>query len=243
MPEPAGPWLNAPFDEVAPGAADAARSISSDPNLSQPQRDRLQRLVSETKLAWRELSMHRHESKRQLDPGELYDAQHELLVTAFYAADFQPIGQPEIDRLKEALAEIGEAATKLADEIWKAGKDVSLTARWRLYCYKHPDLMKTLPDHLSGVAQLVNCIGSFFADAAPHYKPAGPVLPVGQPKSQDALRTEVIRKIASVCEKHFGTPLYSTVATLANASLNRNDITDVVVRGSLRKTSTPQPPR
>lgn len=58
--------------------------------------------------------------------------------------------------------------------------------------------------------------------------------PVGQPLDRDALKTTVIRQIARGCKRHFGTPMYSTVATLANASLGRSDIDADTVRGALR---------
>ena len=44
----------------------------------------------------------------------------------------------------------------------------------------------------------------------------------------------MIVKLAEVCEHHFGTPLHGTVARLANASLNRADITRSTVQGALR---------
>jgi len=52
----------------------------------------------------------------------------------------------------------------------------------------------------------------------------------------EAHKTTVIRKLAQVCEKHFGSPMYGTVATLANASLGRTDIDAETVRASRRGT-------
>ena len=72
--------------------------------------------------------------------------------------------------------------------------------------------------------------------AATSYKPEGPVPPVRQVNDSEAHKTTVIRKLAQVCKKHFGSPMYGTVATLANASLGRTDIDAETVRASLRGT-------
>jgi hypothetical protein len=77
-------------------------------------------------------------------------------------------------------------------------------------------------------------VGDFCERAAPIYKPQGPVVPVGKVKGHKALTTTVIRQIAQVCHKHFSTPMYSTVTTLARASLGQADIDDKTVRASLR---------
>jgi hypothetical protein len=235
---PTPPWLHIPpwLDEAAPGAADAARIISTDPNLSEPQRERLQRLVSDsTRRAWRELRVRRQKSKKQLSDDELWQAQHEIMWEAYRAPDLPPVGLPEIHRTKAGLAKIGKSAVKLGNDIWKLN-DVQLTGMWALYRRKFPadDLVQSLPDNLQAIAKMLDRIGKFLGLAARPYKPYGPVDPVGQPGDSEALKTVVIRRIAKTCEKHFGASLYTTVATFANASLNRQDITNMTVRQSLQ---------
>jgi hypothetical protein len=236
-------WLEIPpwFDEVAPGAAEAARLLSNDPQLTEAQRQRLQRLVGETELAWRELPIRRHKSKRELSEDQLREAQHELLTTAFYAADFLAIGKRQIKHAKQRLQKIGATATKLSRDITELRNNFQLSGLWSTYRNnrRHDDaFLRTLPDDLSDVAEALaetlGRVGDFFQCAVPRYKPEGPALPVGQPKSQRSLLTTVINKIASVCEKHFGTPLHTTVARLANASLGRNDIDRSTAQGALR---------
>jgi hypothetical protein len=234
-------WLDIPpwLDEIAPGAADASRTISNDPNLTEAQRERLQRLVSETEPAWRELPMRRQKSKRELSENQVRNAQHELMWEGYRAADFTPIGKQEIEQAKRGLEEIAIAAAKLSRDISEAGNDSLLIGLWRAYQNNRRDdvVLQSLPDHLWDVATTLARVGDFFQRAVPFCKFEGPVPLVGQPGYQDALKTTVILKIASVCKKHFNSYLLSTMATLANASLNRKDITRSTVQGVLRSAS------
>jgi len=91
-----------------------------------------------------------------------------------------------------------------------------------------------LPDSLPSIATALDGLADFFQRVAPHYKPEGPVPVMDRPNYHDALKTTAIHQIAKICEKHFGTALLGAVATLANASLNRNDIDGGTVRGSLK---------
>jgi hypothetical protein len=227
------------MDACAPGAADAARQIWADQGLSQGQRERLMRLASDaTRSAWRELPR-RHKSKRKLSVEELRSAQDELMWEAYRAVDFRPIGRSETDRLKAKLEKIGTDAEELAHNISETGNDIQVEGLWRIYRKNRrtDDLLIALPDDIISVAGSLKRVGDFFGRAAPLYKPEGPVPHVGQPQDTDALKTTVIRQIAKTCKSHFGTVLYSTVATLANASLGRADITRISVRGSLRNAN------
>jgi hypothetical protein len=226
-------WL----DEVAPGAAERARFIAANENLSDTRLKRLERLAGETtELAWRELSIRRDKRKKQLSAPELVTAQSELMWEAYRAPDFRAIGQPEIERSKARLADLGTATMKLAGNLREIGHDGQLAGMWLAYRNNRSDdpLLQLLPDHLLALAAALDRVGDFCERAASLYKPEGPVPRVGQPEAHDADKTTVIRQIARVCRRHFGLPLYSTVATLANASLGRKDITDKIVRGSLR---------
>ena len=220
----------------APGAAEAARVISHGA-LSDPQHERLGRLTNDdTKRAWLEPRRRRRKDVKQLSETELWDAHHELMSEAYYAADHPPIGLPEIERLKEKLAQIQASLGSSAHNIWEIGNDVQLVGMWRKYRQNRPhDLpSRMLPDGLLLVATLLDRLSDFFQRAGQFYKPQGPVIPVGQPRDPDAAKTIVVRQIALVCRKHFGIPMRGTVAILANASLNRTDITRDTVRGSLR---------
>src|SRR5262249_32711929 len=68
---PTPSWLKIPpwLDDIAPGAADVARVIATDPNLSGAHRERLKRLVRDTESAWKKLPVW-HTDKSQLSAGE-----------------------------------------------------------------------------------------------------------------------------------------------------------------------------
>jgi hypothetical protein len=223
------------MDKHAPGATDAVLMISRE-DLSEPQRQRLARLTGEgTRYAWREPARNAKANGKNLSEAELQTAHFELMWEAYRAADFLPNGHSEIEQPKERLVQIGEDAQKLAKKIREVGNAAQLRDLWHLYRHEHHDdeLLANLP-HCLSMATALDGLADFFRSAAPHYKPQGPVPTVGQPKSPEATKTTVIRKIAETCEKHFGAALYGTVAVLANESLNRKDITANSVRGSLR---------
>jgi hypothetical protein len=153
---------------------------------------------------------------------------------AFRAPEFQPIGRSETKRAKERLEELSTATECVANEVNQIGKDGQLEGMWLAYRNRRPMLSQLLPGDLLSIATALHGLSDFFLRAAALYKPEGPVPPVGQPRDHDALKTTVIRQIAQVCKRHFGTPMYSTAATLANAALERDDIDDRIVQGSLR---------
>lgn len=224
----------------APGAAQAARTISGG-NLSDTQRERLARLTSDaTKRAWLEPRRRRQKTQRILTEDELWNAYHELMWESYRSTDFEPIGRPEIEQSKARLGAISADAGKLAREIREVGNDLQLVALWLTYRNNRrtDGFLRSLPDDLPLLPGVIDRLADFFERAAPLYKLEGPVPPVGQPQDLEALKTTVIRQIANTCRKHFGTGLYSTVATLANASLGRTDITRETVRGSLRDVPT-----
>jgi hypothetical protein len=229
------------MEKDAPGAADAARDISGRGDLSEAQQQRLARLTDEkTRPAWKETPGLRQKSQRELSEEELYAAHHELMWEAYRAANFPPIGQSEIERRKARLAEIGTAAQCLAREIREVGTGApELYGLWNTYRIRRPDdqILATLPGSLPSIATALDGLADFFRSAAPLVKPGGPVPAVGQPKDRDALKTTVIRQIGKTCKKHFKTEFYSTVARLANAALDRDDIDSDTVRGSLREPS------
>jgi hypothetical protein len=227
------------MDKSAPGAADAVLTISRE-DLSEPQRQRLVRLTGEdTRYAWQEPARDAKARGKNLSEEELRTAHFELMWESYRAADFAPAGKREIKQAKEKLAEIETATMDLAKKFHEIGNDEMFYdlrhLLWHLYRHNHRDdeILANLPDCLS-MATALDGLADFFRSAAPIFKPEGPVPPVGQPKGPEALRTTVIRKIAKVCEKHFGDTLSGTVARLANAALNRNDITKESVRGSLK---------
>jgi hypothetical protein len=227
------------MDQLTPGAAQAARLISRG-NLSDLQRQRLARLTSDaTKRAWLEPGRQRQKSKRKLTKRQLWAGHHELMWEAYRAADFQPIGRPEIEQSKANLAAISTDAAKLARDIREVGNDGQLAGLWLVYRNNRRDdaFLQRLPDDLPSAAQVIDRVADFFWQATTHHKPEGPVPPVGHAHHRDALKTTVIRQIAQTCQRHFGTILYSTVATLAKASLDRTDIDRESVRGSLRNKS------
>jgi hypothetical protein len=226
------------MEKHAPGAADAARMILSHEGLSKSQQQRLARLMrDDTKHAWKEPTIQRQANRKKLSEAELYDAHHELMWEAYRAAGFAPSGHSEIKKAKAKLVKIGAAAQDLAKEICEVS-DLQLNGLWNTYRNQRPDdeILAALPKSLPSIATALDGLADFFQLAEPHYKPEGPVPPVGQPQDPEAPKTTVIRKIAETCERHFGTPLLTTVATLANAALNRTDINRYTVRGSLRST-------
>jgi hypothetical protein len=228
------------MDQEAPGAAEAARLVWSG-KLSDAQRERLQRLTSDdTRPAWHELHR-KHSSKKLLSDDEMRNAQLHLLNTAFSAADFPPISDAEIAERKANLAKIGVQITEAASNFRPIADDIRLDSLWQLYRFKRGNdrLLEILPDELVAIAGVLERIGDFCDRASKLYKPEGPVPPVGKPHDREAAKTTVIRAITEECEKWFGTSLYSTVATLANASLGRKDITRAKVRGSLQLRNGP----
>jgi hypothetical protein len=225
-------WL----DEIAPGAAQAARSISDEENLSDLQRERLERLTSElTKPVWVELQRD-HSSKEKLSKDKIIEAQHELMFVSFRAPDFLPISEKEVERSKNRLKELAGALKKLIGELREVSDNAQLPVMWGAYwkgrLYDPP--FRLFSHDLPIVFEEMDRVADFYEVVAGPYKPAGPISPVKQVNDAEALKTTVIRHIAEICKKHFGTPMYRTVATLANATLNRTDITADTVRGSLR---------
>jgi hypothetical protein len=224
------------MDQSVPGAAQAARMIARE-NLSNQQYQRLVRLTGDaTKRAWLEPRRQRHTSKRKLTEDELYNAHHELMWEAYRAANFQPIGRPEIEQSKDRLLLLSTEAETLARGVRETGQDVLLAGLWATYRNNRRSntLLRSLPDDLLQMAHVIDLLADFFQRAAPRYKFEGPVPPVGKPQDVEALKTTVIRQIAQTCRKHFGTVLSSTVARLANASLDRTDINRDTVKRSWR---------
>jgi hypothetical protein len=222
------------MEQEAPGAAEAARLIWRE-NLSEAQRQRLCRLTSDTRLAWRE-TRRKHRSKNLLPDDVLWNAHLHLLSTAFSAAEFSPIGEAEVAGRRAALAEIGAQLTKATSNFRKIAGDAQLSDLWRLYRMKEgtDPLTAVLSDDPHSIAAVLERVCDFFNRASIAYRPGGPAPPVGKPGDREALKTTVIRAITRECQSWFGTPMHSTVATLANASLNRADIVRDTVRGSLR---------
>jgi hypothetical protein len=230
------------MQEFAPGAADAARMIISHEDLSASQQQRLARLMNEkTRPAWEETPGLRQKSQRELSADELRAAHHEMMFEAFRAPDARPIGRSEIKDAKARFADIAAAARNLAKEICEVGNAGTVAPQlygaWNRYRALRPDdeILAKLPNSLPSIATALDGLADFFQRAAPLVKPGGPISPVGQPKDRDALKTSVIRQIGKTCKKHFKTEFYSTVARLANAALDRDDIDFDTVRGSLRE--------
>jgi len=225
------PWM----EEHVAGAAAAARAIANGP-ISEPQRQRLERLTSDaTRPAWMEPQRHRDKQRtKALPAADLWLAYHELLWEAYRAPDLQPIGRAAVEQEKQALLDTALAAAVLENLVLAASHDGQLAGMWGTYRNRSTARLE-LPADLHGVVATLGKLADFFQRAAPHYKPAGPVPPTGKPKAADALKTMVIRKISAVCKAHFGSPLLSTIATLANASLDRTDIDRTAVQGSLRR--------
>ena len=222
------------MDLQAPGAAAAARSIIRS-DISRIQRQRLSRLTDErTKRAWLEPLRDRNKARKKLSEEELSEAHHELMWEAFRAPDFEPIKGAEVGREKSKLTHIGDVADGLAGQISEIARDAQVAGMWGAYQDQHPSAAAAVwPSNFRNVGTAIDEIAKFFRSAAPLYKPEGPVPPISHSQARDALKTTVIRKIGLTCLKHFGSPLYSTVATLANASLDRSDIDRTAVQGSL----------
>jgi hypothetical protein len=227
------PWMA----KNAPGAAEAARAIARG-HLTEPQRRRLERLIADnTARAWLEpLRRRRTKDKPGLTQEAMRAAHFEMMFKAFSAAEHPPIGRKKIKDIKEGLLTAASNLSQLARIIIVMSSYPQLAGMWSTYLLNRSDnpLLRGLPKDLELMGQVQEEIAGFFNAAGAHYKPEGPVPPAGRPGSKDALKTAVIRQLASVCEKHFGTPLYSTVATLVNASLGCDDIDRVSVRASLR---------
>jgi hypothetical protein len=192
-----------------------------------------------TRSVWRELKRP-HSSKQRLSESDLWKAQHELFFEAYRAADFQPVSPEEIEESKTRIKELGAAIFTSALELRTLGRDAQFAGMWGAYRNnknrRSDRVLHSLPDHPAAIADVLERIVDFCERAATLYKPEGPVPPVRQVKDPEALKTTVIRHLAQVCEKHFGTSMYNTVANLANASLGRTDIDAVTVRASLRGT-------
>jgi hypothetical protein len=223
------------MEERAAGAAAAARTIANRP-ISEAQRQRVARLTGEpTKRAWLEPQRRRNKSKSKiLTDTDLWFAYFELFGAAFDAADYQPIGSGDVEQEKRALLVTASLATGLRILLRKAAQELQLAGLWGAYRNRSTARVE-LPTDLDGVVAMLGELAEFFEWAAPHYKPAGPVPPTGKPKARDALKTTVIHKISATCKAHFGSPLLSTTAILANASLDRTDIDRAAVQGSLRR--------
>jgi hypothetical protein len=235
---PHASWLIIPasFDAAAPGAADAARLISNG-KLSKQQCERLQHLVDKTESALLKLPV-RHRGK-QLSPDELYNAQFELMATAFYAADYAPMGEPEIEELKKRLTNIAMDAATLALDISVDVRDAQMKGYWLTYknCRGNP-LLQLLPDDLVDLPKLVELIADYYRgilNASHPYKPEGPIPPVGRPSSQNAKRLTFIIKNESVGRKHFGKTLVRMIAALWNANFPNDEIDWTIIKKSLQK--------
>jgi len=224
------------MEKSAPGAADAARTISGW-DLSESQQQRLARLTDkDTKSAWE--TTNSQAKRKNLSTEELRQAHHELMWEAYRAADFQPVGHSEIKDKKARLADIGKTAQRLAREIRKVGTgSPELWGMWNRYRSRRPDdeILAKLPGSLPSIVTALDGLADFFRLAEPHCKPEGPVPPVDRPNYHDAPRTTVIRRIELVCQERFGAGLHAAVATLANAALDRHDIDRWTVRGSLSR--------
>jgi hypothetical protein len=225
-------------DDIAPGAAEAVRFYDSRNGLSDAQRRRLACLVGpDTKHAWQEL--HRPlGSKNKLTPEDLHWAQFHLLRTAFDAADNSPTSEREIARMKKPLEEAGVRAAELATAIGQLADDPQVWGMWHAYWnrMKAEGSPPSFPRQLHDVANELKLLTKFFTQATRFYKPRGSVPVVRYPGGRDAQRTAVVRTIARECKDKFGLHMHSVVAALANASLERADITVDMVRQSLRRT-------
>jgi hypothetical protein len=229
------------MEKVAPGAAEAARLISRE-NLRKEQHRRLERLTSDsTRTAWEELGRPlRKSKKKELSKERLWEAQFQLMSVAYRAADIPLIGQREIEKAKKEISNSANSASKLARGLWIFGSDAQLVGLWWTYLKKRssdPSSRFSSYPFVSFAVELGR-LGGFLERAAALYKQE-PLSPVRNVKASTAPTTMVIRLIAGVSQKHLGTPLYSTIATLANASLGREDINDKTVRASLRPWPKP----
>jgi hypothetical protein len=232
------------IENEVPGAAKAARLISRE-KLRKDQRQRLERLTSErTKSAWYELERPIKKSKKkELSKEQLWEAQFELMSVAFRAADLPPIGQREIMLAKKEISDLASSDAKLARGLWTFGSDAQLVGLWSLYLKNRscgPTSRFSSYPFVPFAVELGR-LGDFLERAADLYKKE-PIPPLRNVKASTAPSTIVIRLIADVCKRRLGTPMYSTVATLANASLGREDISDTTVRSSLRTLAKTEAP-
>ena len=247
------PWLTIPtwLGEVAPGAADAARNISTyvsvHQSLTDVQRARLARLVgndpawaTDMQSAWDELAIWR--GKEQPSEAEQLIAQYELFSAAYRAPDLPQVSMTGFRERKEELAIIGtqvaDAARALRGIVAEdAQVAMQLDDVWRLYRFKHRDdpVVASLPDHFdfNSAVGMVERLAYFVGAAAKGMKRFGPAPLLGKARGENAQQRTAIRHIAEVCERHFGSHMIGTVTKLVNAGLGRNDIGEETVRSSL----------
>jgi hypothetical protein len=226
------PWM----EELAPGAAQAARNISSgtlarDPlgargaTLTAKERERLRRLVNHPKYngsneaAWRELNAWR--GKERPSDIEVWIAQYELFRAVFRAPDLPPITKTEIRERKAALASVANRIVKAARELdgIVASDEIiatQLADLWQMFRTKYG-----FPENFCAVFDLLGTLGYFIDIAAKHIKPAGPAPHLGKMRGKDAQTRAAVRHIVETCEQGFGSPMYETVRKLASASLGR----------------------
>jgi hypothetical protein len=236
------------MEELAPGAAQAARNISSgtlvrDPlgargaKLTPKERERLRRLVNHPKYnesneaVWRELSLWR--GKERPSDNEVWLAQSELFRAAFRAPDLSPITKTEIRERKAALAGV-------AKRIVEAARDLDgIVASDEIIATQLADFWQTFrtkygfPENFCAVFDLLGIPGHFIDVAAKHVKPAGPAPHLGKMRGKNAQTRAAARHIAETCEQQFGSPMYETMARLATASLGRT-VSIEIMRNSLR---------
>ena len=156
------------MDEIAPGAAEAARAINrraiNSGNLSGLQHERLARLTSDTCSVWRELKRP-HSSKRDLSDRELWEAQHELMYEAYRAADFQPVHPREIEQSKTRIKELGAAIFTSAMELRTLGRDAQFAGMWETYRNnenrRSDRVLHSLPDHPLAIADVLERVANF----------------------------------------------------------------------------------
>jgi hypothetical protein len=236
------------MEELAPGAAQAARNISSgtlarDPlgahgaELTAKKRERLQRLVNHCKYngsneaAWGELNAWR--GKERPSDIEVWIAQYELFRAAFRAPDLPPITKTEIRERKAALAGVAKRiveATGDLDRIVASDEIIAtqLADFWQTFRTKYG-----FAEGFYTVFDLLGTLGYFIDDAAKHIKHAGPAPHLDKMRGKNAKTRASVRHIAETCEQLFGSPMYETVAKLASASLGRT-VSIEIVRNSLR---------
>jgi hypothetical protein len=176
------------MDELAPGAAEAARNISSgtlvrDPlrargaKLTAKERERLRRLVNHPKYnesneaVWRELSLWR--GKERPSDNEVRNAQYELFRAAFCAPDLPPITKTEIRKRKAALAGVAKRIVEAAhdlDTIVASDEIVAtqLADFWRIFRTKYG-----FSENFCAVFDLLGIPGHFIEVAAKYIRPAG----------------------------------------------------------------------
>jgi hypothetical protein len=172
---------------------------------------------------------------------EQWMAQYELFRAAFRAPDLPQISKAGSRERKAQLAGLGKGLAEVAhnlQEIISNDLQVAVQAAdiWFLYKRTHRDdpLVKNLPDNFNSVANVLKRLSHFFDRASANIKPAGPAPYLGTTRGKNTQRTTVIRYIAEVCKHHYGAYMHGTVARLVNIVLDRTDIDEVTVRGSLR---------